>query len=147
MESGFNNREASENDREFYEAMERRRRRRMQKKQREKRKKCIIAMIMGVVVISVVIAVIANVAGKKETADTEEKENISEEVNSEVSEEINGQISEEVCATALGYGKVVANLCLSEFTSMQSQSTDKPNEEQTTEPKENKVYQFEVSSN
>ena len=147
MELGFNNRETSESDREFYEAMERRRRRRMQKRQREKRKKCIIAMIFGIVVISVVIAIVVNVTGKKETAGAEEKENITEEANSEVSEEISGQISEEVCATALGYGKVVANLGWSEFTSTQSQSTDKPNEAQTTEPKENKVYQFEETSN
>jgi len=147
MELGFNNRETSETDREFYEAMERRRRRRMQKRQREKRKKCIVAMVFGIVVISVVIAIVVNVTGKKETAGAEEKENITEEANSEVNEEISGQISEEVCATAFGYGKVAANLGLSEFTSTQSQSTDKPNEAQTTEPKENKVYQFEETSN
>ncbi len=149
MESGFNNREASENDREFYEAMERRRQRRMQKRQREKRKKCIIAMILGIVVIFVVIAVIVNVAGKKETADAEEKENITEDANLEVSEEISGQISgqisEEVCATVLGYGKVVANFGLGEFTSIQG--TNEPEEAETTEPKENKVYQFEETSN
>ena len=78
------------------------------------------------------IAIVVNVTGKKETAGAEEKENITEEANSEVSEEIRGQISEEVCATAFGYGKVVANLGWSEFTSTQSQSTDKPNEAQTT---------------
>lgn len=139
MESGFNNREASESDREFYEDIERIRRRRIQKRQREKRKKCIIAMIMGVAVISVVIAVIVNVAGKKETADDEQKENISEEANLEV--------SEEVCVTAFGYGRVVANLGLGEFTSPQNQSADEPNEAQTTEPEENKVYQFEETSN
>lgn len=137
MESGFDNRENSESDREFYEAMERRRKRRMQKRQREKRKKRIMAILLGVAVISVVIAFIVNVAGKNETADADQKENIAEEASLEV--------SEEVSVTALNYGKAVADLGLGELTP--TQSVSEPNEAETTEPKESKIYQFEETSN
>ena len=86
MESGFNNIENSENDREFYEAMERRKQRRMQKRQQEKRKKCFIAILLCVVLIIIIIVICISVAVKKESADVEQNESISEEVSIDDSE-------------------------------------------------------------
>lgn len=87
MESSFDNIENSESDREFYEDMERRRQRREQKREQEKRKKRIVMILLSVGVIIIITAICISAAVKKESADNEQNENISEEVSIEDSVE------------------------------------------------------------
>lgn len=133
MESGFNNRETSENDREFYEAMERRRRRRDEKRRKQKRRKCTITILLCMGLIFIVIAFCVRDTGKKDTANSEKREDVSE--NNSIEESVE---ESDLAEDATG---------LSVEESAVEQSTDEPGETETTEPNENKVYQFEETSN
>ncbi len=129
MEPNFDKIENAESDREFYEDMERRRLRRMQKRQQEKRRKRFIVMLSGVAVIFIVIAVVVSVAGKKETAYTENSEETSIKEDEIVSDS----------------GEVVADPYLGEPTT--EQSSDKVNEAGITEQEAIQLYKFESTPN
>lgn len=93
----------SDNDREFYEDMERRKLRRSQKKQREKRKKCITVIVLCACVLFIIVVIVVRSADKKVIADAENSEVFSEEISVEESmpesnpvEEITESDSDEV---------------------------------------------------
>ncbi len=149
METGFENIENSERDREFYEDMERRRRRRMQKRKQEKRKKLIITILLSIGAIFIILAIGTRIAGKKETV---VDENITEEVSIE---ESTTESNSDIKMTALMNGISAAELNYNEIMTTEAEYKE-PLAEQGAEvmsgtgnlsQEESPTYKFESDSN
>ena len=148
METGFENIENSESDKEFYKEMERRRQRRLEKRKQEKRKKLIVTILLSIGAIFIIIAIGIRISGKKETV---VDENITEEVSIE---EGTTESNADIKMTALMNGISVAELNYNEMTT--EADCKEPLAEQGSEvmsgagnlsQKESSTYKFESDSN
>ena len=149
METGFENIENSESDKEFYKEMERRRQRRLEKRKQEKRKKLIVTILLSIGAIFIIITIGTRIAGKKETV---VDENLIEETSIEESTTELTSDTEEVAA--LMNGIQVAGFRYNEITveadydePLKEQSTEGMNTSETSVHGGNKTYQFDSTPN
>ena len=148
METGFENIENSESDKEFYKEVERRRQRRLEKRKQEKRKKLIVTILLSIGAIFIIIAIGIRIAGKKETV---VDENIIEETSIE---ESTTELTSDTEVAALMNGIQVAGFCYNEITveadydePLKEQSTEGMNTSETSAQGEKRTYQFDSTPN
>lgn len=125
METGFENIENSESDKEFYKEMERRRQRRLEKRKQEKRKKLIVTILLSIGAIFIIITIGTRIAGKKETV---VDENLIEETSIE---ESTTELTSDTEVAALMNGIQVAGFRYNEIAA--EADYEEPLTEQSTE--------------